>query len=192
MFTTAPFASASAGVKPWVSRSAPSTVSSIASRMCSKVVLASGFIDGTRNALLISTSTLPYASSDLLDQIVDLSLVGDVGADRHRAPAEVGDLLGHLVEPPTVRAASTRSAPASAQRRASVVPSAGPTPQMTTTLSSSSPAICYPSILSAICSGARDPRPPVLFGDLVRLVVRQRVPPPRRCRRPRRSGRRPR
>ena len=62
--TTDPFASASAGVKPWISRSAPSTVSSIASRMCSKVVLANGFIDGTRKALLINTSTLPYAASD--------------------------------------------------------------------------------------------------------------------------------
>ena len=57
--TTDPLASASAGVKPWIIRSAPNTVSSIASRMCSKVVLASGLIDGTRNALLINTSTLP-------------------------------------------------------------------------------------------------------------------------------------
>ena len=32
--TTEPFASASAGVKPWMSRSAPSALSSIASRMC--------------------------------------------------------------------------------------------------------------------------------------------------------------
>ena len=57
--TTEPFDSASAGVKPWIRRSAPSTVSSIVSRMCSNVVPANGFIDGTRNALLISTSTLP-------------------------------------------------------------------------------------------------------------------------------------
>ncbi len=57
--TTEPSVSVSAGVKPWVSRSAPSTVSSMASRMCSKLVAASGFIDGTRNALLISTSTRP-------------------------------------------------------------------------------------------------------------------------------------
>ena len=57
--TIEPLASARAGVKPWISRSAPSTVSSMASRMCSNVVLANGFIDGTLNALLISTSTLP-------------------------------------------------------------------------------------------------------------------------------------
>ena len=58
-FTTDPLASARAGVKPWIIRSAPNTVNSIASRMCSNVVLASGFIDGTRKALLINTSTLP-------------------------------------------------------------------------------------------------------------------------------------
>ena len=97
-FTTEPLASASAGVKPWISRSAPSTVSSIASRMCSKVVLANGFIDGTRKALLISTSTLPYALSVSFDEVVHLSLVGDVGADRHRAPAQIGDLLGDVLE----------------------------------------------------------------------------------------------
>jgi hypothetical protein len=31
----------------------------MASRMCWKLVPANGFIDGTRNALLIRTSTLP-------------------------------------------------------------------------------------------------------------------------------------
>ncbi len=85
-------------VKPWISRSAPSTVSSMVSRMWSKVVLAKGFMDGTRNALLISTSTLPYAFERLLDEVVHLCLVGDVGAHRHRAPAQVGDLPGHIVE----------------------------------------------------------------------------------------------
>ena len=96
--TTEPLASASAGVKPWVNRSAPNTVSSIASRMCSKVVLANGFIDGTRNALLISTSTLPYALSDSSTRLLTCSSsVMSVPTD-DRAPAHVGDLLGDVVE----------------------------------------------------------------------------------------------
>ncbi len=57
--TTEPLASARAGVNFCVIRSAPRTVSSMASRMCWKVVSANGFIDGTRKALLIRTSTLP-------------------------------------------------------------------------------------------------------------------------------------
>lgn len=34
----------------------------------------------------------------LLDEVVDLRPVGDVGADRDGAPAEAGDLLGHVLE----------------------------------------------------------------------------------------------
>ncbi len=33
-----------------------------------------------------------------LDQIVDLSLIGDIGGHGDRTPAHVGDLLGHVVE----------------------------------------------------------------------------------------------
>src|SRR5690349_16569297 len=75
----------------------------------------------------------------------------------------------------TVRAASTRSAPASAQRRASVVPSAGPTPLMTTTLFSS--RFCDISANHPLADqllAQRDPRTPILIRNLVGLVVRQR------------------
>ena len=146
-FTTEPLASASAGVKPCVRRSAPSTVSSIASRMCSKVVSASGFIDGTRHALLIRTSMWPYSPVACSTRL-------------STCPSSVVSVVTHSALRPNprtveatsssrsaVRAASTRSAPASAQRRANVVPSAGPTPLITTTLFSSMPVICYPTIL---------------------------------------------
>src|SRR5712672_66254 len=75
----------------------------------------------------------------------------------------------------TVRAASTRSAPASAHRRASVVPRAGPTPLITTTLLSSNPAIClshHP--VGNLLLAQRDPGAPILIGDLVGFVIRQR------------------
>ena len=147
--TTDPFASASAGVKPWIIRSAPNTVSSIASRMWSKVVLANGFIDGTRKALLISTSTLPYALSVSSTRLFTCaSSVMSVPTVTARRPMSV-ICLATSSSRSTVRAASTRSAPASAHRRASVVPSAGPTPLMTTTLSFKHPL--SPTILSAIC-----------------------------------------
>src|SRR6195952_1850521 len=73
----------------------------------------------------------------------------------------------------TVRAASTRSAPCSAHRRASVVPSAGPTPLITTTLPSSSPDMSTHHSFANLLLTQRDPCLPVVFGDLVGLVVRQ-------------------
>ena len=74
-----------------------------------------------------------------------------------------------------VRAASTRSAPASAHRRASVVPSAGPDTADDDDLVLQQSGHLYPSILFGDLSlPHRDSRAPVLFGDLVALVVRQR------------------
>ena len=71
----------------------------MASRMCSKVVLANGFIEGTRNALLISTSTLPYALSDSATRLSTCaSSVMSVPTDTARRPS-VGDLLGDVLEP---------------------------------------------------------------------------------------------
>ena len=63
-----------------------------------KVVPANGFIDGTRNALLISTSTLPYAASVDSTRYVDLIVVGDVGREPPPPSPGVGDLLGDVVE----------------------------------------------------------------------------------------------
>src|SRR5829696_3034687 len=75
----------------------------------------------------------------------------------------------------TVRAARTRSAPASAHRLASVVPSAGPTPLMTTTRPSRSPAMLCNHPVPDLLLAPRDPCAPRLLGNLVRLVVRQRI-----------------
>src|ERR1700744_3569559 len=78
----------------------------------------------------------------------------------------------------TVRAASTRSAPSRAQRCASVVPSPGPTPLITTTFRLSIPVIGDPfSTQHPCCNLAlpqRNSRAPLIFGNLVVLVVRQR------------------
>ena len=132
------------------------------------LVCANGFIDGARKALLINTSTLAVGRERLADQVVHLVLIGDVGADGHGAPAHAGDLLGQVVGRSTARA-STRSAPAPAQRRASVVPSAGPTPLMTTTCRRVDLTSQLHHPVADLLLAQRDPRAPVLVGDLVSI-----------------------
>ena len=105
----------------------------------------------------------------------DLSLVGDVGADGHRAPPDVGDLLGDVLEtldgagrqdqigagfgtPPRERGAQCRADTADHDDLAS---------------EHSSHVLTHHPVGDLLLT-QRNPRAPVLFGDLVRLVVRQR------------------
>src|SRR6201992_3434676 len=71
-----------------------------------------------------------------------------------------------------VRAASTRSAPSREHRCASVVPSPGPTPLMTTTFRLSILSPQHPGRNLPLAQ--RDSVAPVFIGDLVVLKIRQR------------------
>src|SRR5246127_279370 len=79
-----------------------------------------------------------------------------------------------------VRAASTRSAPSREHRCASVVPSPGPTPLITTTFRLSIPVIADPfSTQHSGCNLAlaqRDSLAPLFIGDLVVLEIREALP----------------
>src|ERR1700739_1683573 len=77
-----------------------------------------------------------------------------------------------------VRAASTRSAPSREQRCASVVPSPGQTPLITTTFRLSIPVIADPFSTQHpgrnLALAQRDSVTPLFIGDLVVLEIRQR------------------
>ncbi len=105
----------------------------------------------------------------------DLSLVGDVGADRHRASTQVGDLLGDVLE--TLDRAGrqdqvgaglgTSPRERGAQRRTDT------TDHDDLVIEHSSHVLTHHPVGDLLLT-QRNPRAPVLFGDLVRLVVRQR------------------
>ena len=163
-------------MKPWIIRSAPNTVSSIASRMCSKVVLANGLIDGTRNALLISTSTLPYALSVSSTRLFTCaSSVMSVPTDTARRP-EVGDLLGDVLEP-LDRAGREHQIGAllgTSPRQRGAQRGTDAADDDDLVLQKSGHLLAHHSFANLLLA-QRDPRAPVVIGDLVRLVVRQRV-----------------
>ena len=135
-------------------RNAPSALSSIASRICWKLVPANGFIDGTRNALLIRTSTLPkFAVADSTRAATSSSSVMSVRTASALCPASLS-CLASSSRRSTVRAASTNSAPSRAHRCASVVPSPGPTPLITITFFSSIPVMATPASWPQFAVGA--------------------------------------
>ena len=113
--------------------------------------------------------------SDFLDEIVDLSLVGDVGADRHRAPTQVGDLLGDVLEAldrpgrqhQIGAGLGTSPRERGAQRRTDT------TDHDYFAIKHSSHVLPHHPVGDLLLT-QRNPGSPVLFGDLVRLVVRQR------------------